>query len=445
MNRSFSLISAAILLVMLTAGVGIAQESAAFTSTEPTAALTAKDDQTRKKFDFETEDEKKKKLKADEEAEAAKAAKAQNNTECRMCRWIDLQTATVAFRYRWVRSNQPVTANMVKTQPFLTEGEYIKINQGQQQQIYEFDFKFDRAGRYKIHTRLSSGAWFTRSFAEVGAGDEFNGEKGWKVLPRQFYFSAEPVKGVEFQYGGLGINRGENTEHTTYDNDGFITGQRVTVKRPDKIWLSEVSVTYAYIGDFYKPNFFARAKRLNESNYHQFLVGKKFGKRMGVSVDYTSHASISHLRQGVSVNTPELKFIKSLRADFYQRIEEYRGVKKDWGYNFQAEMNFGGKLELTAGIADTDYNYNVLTHEKYPARQALATQPAGTLTADRMIRGLSPFASWKYKVSPYFSFFGFATVDLNKPTPLPFVYNADHFSVGVQVDFGKMLKKNNIF
>jgi hypothetical protein len=327
----------------------------------------------------------------------------------------------------------------------LTKGEFIKIKQGQEQQIYEFDFKFDKKGRYKLHTRLSSGQWFTRSFSEIGAGDNFNGEKGWSVSPRQFYFSAEPVKGVEFQYGGLGINRGENSESTSYDADGFITGERISVKRPDKLWFNEVSATYAFIGDFYTPNFFQRTKRLGKSNYHQFLVSKKFGNRVTVSVDYSSHATIGNLREGVTVKTPEFKFIKSIKADFYQRLDEFRGVKRGYGYNFQAEMDFGGKLEMTAGFARTDYRYNVLTTEKYPARQAVSAQPAGTLTGDRMIRGMSPFVQWKYKVSPYFSLFGYMTMDIKKPNPLPFVYNADHFSFGVQFEVKNMLKKTGWF
>jgi len=424
------------LLILLATSTSFAQEQVAV-NTEKSAEVSAEKTSApfEKKSDYKPMQE-----KFDSESET-EATKDSGNNECRLCRWIDLQTATVSFRWRWVKSNQRVTQAMVNTQPFLKAGEFIKVKQGQQQQLYEFDFKFDKKGRYKLHTRLSSGQWFTRSFAEIGAGDVFNGEKGWTVSPRQFYFSAEPVKGIEFQYGGLGINRGENSENTSYDSDGFITGQRLTVKRPDKVWFDEVSVTYAYVGDFYTPNFFSRAKRLKESNYHQYLIGKKFGKNVTVSADYSSHATISNLRQGVTVKTPKAGFFKGFKADFYQRIEDYRGVKKGIGYNFQADLDFAGKLEMTTGFAKTDYRYNVLTTEKYPARQRLAAQPAGTLTGDRMIRGMSPFVLWKYKVNKYYNFFGYWTMDINKPKPLPFVYNADHFSVGFQFDVKNMLKK----
>lgn len=387
-----------------------------------------------KEFDKEKSDK-----KAEDSSEDSSSSKATN--ECKFCRWIDLQTATISARYRFVKSNQRVSAAGHTAQPFLATGAFVKTNQAQQQQLYEFDFKFDKAGRYKVHARFSTGEYFTRSFSEVGWGDVFNGENSAAVLPRQFYISAEPVKGLEFQYGGLGIAKGENTEHTTYDNDGFITGQRVKLKRPDKVWFDEISVTYAYIGDFYTPNFFQRTRRLAKSNYHQFLVSKKFGKRAAFSVDYSSHATISHLRQGLTINTKELKFIDSFKAEFYQRLEDYRGVKKGWGYNFQVEKDIKNKLSFTAGLTFTDYRYNVLTNEKYPARQRLYAQPAGTLTADRMIRGLSPFVRWDYKITPYTSVFGFWTTDINKPTPLPFVYNADHFSVGFQLNVKSILKK----
>jgi hypothetical protein len=374
-----------------------------------------------------------------------KPADDSSKGECKLCRWIDLQTATISFRYRYVKSNQRISPAMNAAQPFLPAGEFVRINQGQQQQLYEFDFKFDKAGRFKIHARLSTGEYFTRSFSEVGWGDVFNGENSTGVFARQLYFSAEPIKGVEFQYGGLGINRGENTEHTTYDNDGFITGQRLKIKRPKNFWFDEISVTYAYIGDFYRANFFDRTKRLQESNYHQFLVRKKLNNRIAFSADYTSHATISHLRQGITIQTKEFKLVDSVKAEFYQRLEDFRGVDKGWGYNFQVEKDIKDKVSFTAGLTFTDYRYNVLTTERFTARQRLFAQPGGTLTADRMIRGLSPFVRWDYKVTPYTSFFGFWTTDVAKPTPLPFVYNADHFSVGFQFNLRNVLKKTGLF
>jgi hypothetical protein len=54
------------------------------------------------------------------------------------------------------------------------------------------------------------------------------------------------------------------------------------VRRPKQLFFDEVAVSYAYLGDLQQPSFTKRWRRLAESNYHQFMIGKKFGKRASV-------------------------------------------------------------------------------------------------------------------------------------------------------------------
>jgi hypothetical protein len=68
------------------------------------------------------------------------------------------------------------------------------------------------------------------------------------------------------------------------------------------------------------------------------------------------------------------------------------------------EVQGASDCKLCRGFAKTDYRYNALTYEKYPAHQAVAAQPAGTLTGDRTIRGMSRFVQRKYKTNPYYGF-----------------------------------------
>lgn len=145
------------------------------------------------------------------------------------------------------------------------------------------------------------------------------------------------------------------------------------------------------------------------------------------------------------VQTPELKIVDSIRVEGYHRLEDHRGVKHSSGYNIQLEKTIKNKLWLQGGLAIEDYRYNVLTIEDYNYLKPKYIQAAGTLTADRMIRGLSPYLNWKYRLTDEFSLFGFLTMDINKPTPLPFVYNGDHVSVGVQFDLKKVLTKKHLF
>src|SRR4030095_10129406 len=100
---------------------------------------------------------------------------------------------------------------------------------------------------------------------------------------KQLYFAATPIGGLEMQYGGIYVNRGEGTEITTHDNDFYHTRPRVMVQPRQQCWFDEISGTQAYLGDAKTPGMWDRFHRLAESNYHQFLFGKRFGKRLGVS------------------------------------------------------------------------------------------------------------------------------------------------------------------
>jgi hypothetical protein len=73
--------------------------------------------------------------------------------------------------------------------------------------------------------------------------------------------------------------RGEATEITTYNNDGFLTGQRVIARRPRELFFDEIVYTAGFFGDITTPNLNRRYHRLKQGNYHQFIVSKNFGER----------------------------------------------------------------------------------------------------------------------------------------------------------------------
>jgi hypothetical protein len=124
--------------------------------------------------------------------------------------------------------------------------------------------------------------------------------KGWNVFVRQLYFQAKPVKGLEFSYGSMGINKGVNSESTAYDDDGYVSGFRSRVMRPQDVWFDEVSVTLGYLGDIFQPNFFRRTERFKEMNYQQYLVRKKFLRgKIDVSADYTAQDGTNTIREAV--------------------------------------------------------------------------------------------------------------------------------------------------
>ena len=297
-------------------------------------------------------------------------------------RWVDLNAFNYGARYR-----STFDANGARS-----------FDQGQERLIADGKFKFDEQGRYGIGFHLSSGHYFNWAYSDfIGGGqlpfvnnvearmtpyqlyvmtvippaNGFYTSGGAQLYLRQAFLSAAPIHGVEFQFGGLGINRGVNTEATSYDEDGYIAGERLTIERPKQIWLSELSYTRAYLGDFYTPNFFARGERLSKSNYWQILGRKDLGKRVAISADYTYSAPenlvekafiLKTTREGILADVHESKVFDKVRLEAYQRINGglfttgipfYDGK----GYALTVSRSFNKRFSFDAGIADIDIAY----------------------------------------------------------------------------------------
>jgi hypothetical protein len=298
--------------------------------------------------------------------------------ETSLDRWFDVNTLNYGSRYR-------STLDVDGARSF---------SQGQQRLIADGKFKFDQDGRYGIGFHLSSGRYFNWAYTSfIGGGETkfinnveanmsptqlyimnvapfqpgFFDADGVELYFRQAYLTAQPIKGIEFQFGGLGIDRGVNTEATSYDDDGYISGERVSIKRPKLFFLSEISYTRAFIGDNYTPNFFARGERLAISNYRQILGRKDFGKRVSVSADYTYSEPqfgafyLKTVREAIFADIHQSKVFDTVRYEAYQRLNAGNYAT---GYPFPAgrgsaltvSKNFK-RFSFEAGFADIDLNY----------------------------------------------------------------------------------------
>jgi hypothetical protein len=301
-------------------------------------------------------------------------------------RWVDLNTFNYGARYR---------------STFDSDGAHT-FNQGQQRLIADGKFKFDDQGRYGIGFHLSSGRYFNWAYSNfIGGGQgQFINNAEAKMTPydlyilnilpftpgfynsgganlylRQAFLTAKPISGVEVQFGGIGINRGVNTEATSYDDDGYMAGERLIVKRPKQLYFNELSYTRAYLGDLYTPNFFARGQRLAISNYWQILGEKDFGKRIAVSADYTyatpegspfaldvAPFSLKTTREAIYADTHESKVFDSARFEAYQRLNDGQYAP---GFPFPAGKGFAltvsrhikDRFSVEAGVADIDLQY----------------------------------------------------------------------------------------
>src|SRR5438093_1087337 len=121
---------------------------------------------------------------------------------------LELETLTLFSRYRFVENNADlVTASQMQVKDSLR----ARLN-------------LDDDRRFAIHLGAFTGSSFTSSWDTTGVG---TGAWAPDAYVKQLYLSAMIARGVEVQAGGLYVNHGENTEITSYDDDGYLMGERI--------------------------------------------------------------------------------------------------------------------------------------------------------------------------------------------------------------------------
>ncbi len=291
----------------------------------------------------------------------AKPPAAAKPAPSKLSRWFELQTGTVALRQRTIFNSRDVRT-----------GSAIQ-DSGQ----FKGRFKFDRKGRYTVNAVYASGNAFTSGWNNtgVGTGDSFN---HWYL--KQLYAAAIPAPGVEVSVGGFGFVRGEATEITTYDNDAYLVGERLSVKRPKDFFLDEFGVTSAYLGDLNSPSITNRYQRLTgEPNYVQFFATKKITRQVTASTEYSRLTGVPTFRFAITAKTAPLVVVDSVRLEQYFR----RDPKGGSGYALYGEKAVTRWFAAGFGYASID-------------------NLAPTTNADRFARGKRFYETATVKLTPEF-------------------------------------------
>jgi hypothetical protein len=288
-------------------------------------------------------------------------------------RWFDIEGLTISTRYRFTDTANGTTV----------------ANQQQWQLNGRGRFKFDAKGKYSVVVGIESGNALTGGWNNLGPG---TGDLQTNVFVKQLYFDAKPVKPIEIQFGGIGFNNGENTEITGYDNDAYLTGERIIIRHPKQLWFDEISLTNGYVGDVNKPSIFRRLKHLDKSNYHQILVRKRVNGRVSFSADYTFESGIDRLRQAVKLNTPEVKIIDSALFEDYQQLDPLAG----YGFAISFDKRIGPKFNLVGGFSKI--SHTMFNGDRFPVGERLFLSAVYKLTRELninpvIIRAVGPLAT----------------------------------------------------
>ncbi|MEP6848249.1 MAG: hypothetical protein ABI999_05285 [Acidobacteriota bacterium] len=250
-------------------------------------------------------------------------------TKDKIARWFDIEQLTAATRYHFIENDNK------------TKG----ANNFQYQFIGKFRFKFDKKGKYSIDTNLATGPSFISFWNASGWG---TGAQVREFNLRQLYFDAKPYKAVEVQFGGLAVNFGDNTEAITYDNDNYITGARVQIRAPKKVYFDEISLTTATLADINRPDIFHRMRHLDVQNYRQFLVRKQVNKVVSITGDYTFESGIDTFHQAIKIKLPPRKLIDTFLFENYERVDPDRS----YGFNIFGEKKLNKIFTTSGGFAD---------------------------------------------------------------------------------------------
>ena len=284
----------------------------------------------------------------------------------------------------------------------------VTTNQMQHRESLRARVKFDAPGKYALNAGVFSGSRFTSSWNNTGIG---LGDWQAPLAFRALYFAAQPIAGVEAQYGSMYIIKGESTEITTYDEDGYVIGQRVSVRRPREMFFDEMSATVGYFSsDPAEYGVSKRAKYLNDRpNYGHFLVDKKIGARASVSLDFTSVGGARTWRAATNISTRETRAVDSILFENYRRTNN----NPAYGFALTANKAVTRKVSLQGGYAKIDPFY-------------------GGLNSDRFHIGNRVFFMTTYALSSRFTASAFITRAVGNDVPLPqrtlsnliFAYNA---------------------
>lgn len=246
-----------------------------------------------------------------------------------------MQQLQVASRFRWIESSAGrITSSTHQWSPQLRAR-----------------FLVDDAAKVSVNAAVGAGSHFISGWINTGAG--LGPAQNDQLFLKQLFAAVRPRSDLEFQIGGLGIARGEGTEIAGYDNDGYLTGERVSYTRA-RGPLASISVTSGHLGDLRTPNVFRRFDRLDDWNYGQLLVGLRLHPRVSLSADYTYEDGRDILRQAMTARLPDrVPLLRSLKFEAYERFSGSDGQ----GFNASGDLRLTPAFTVTAGVTHIDRNY----------------------------------------------------------------------------------------
>ncbi len=256
-------------------------------------------------------------------------------------RWIDFPQISLGMRARAIDD----------------EVRNAEIRQLQQRTQFRARFKFDAQSRYTLNVGVFTGTTFTSGWNSTGVGTG-NGVMTHSV--KQLFLVAQPIRGLEFQLGSVPLVRGESTDITTYDEDGYTTVGRMSIKRRADVFFDDITVSIGNLGEPSTVSVFDR--EYEGVNYYQAQVSRRLSPRLATSFDFSRVDEANTWRPAVLMGVAELRFVDQVRLEMYFRDEEEDPAA---GFAVFGEKQALPKLRVSFGYADIDIDYGNLNSDRF--------------------------------------------------------------------------------
>ena len=247
-------------------------------------------------------------------------------------RWVEVDALTLYSRYHFVENSaNRTTSNLMQYKTVLRA--HVNV---------------DAKKRVTLNAGAFTGATFISTWNSLGIGPgDFDPHHHYV---KQLYVAAIPYKGWEAQYGSLYVRKGEEDEITSYDEDGYVIGERLSIKPSRAFHVDEVVLTRGNIGPFNEPNAFSRWRDPSHANYSQVLVTKRFSPAVAGSLEYTTRSGGDAFHAGVTVRLPKRSPIGTLRYEQYRRMTIHPAA----GFAVWGDRQLPGKVRVQGGYDTVD-------------------------------------------------------------------------------------------
>ncbi len=242
------------------------------------------------------------------------------------------------------------------------------------------------------------------------------------------------------EFGSLGIERGMASEITTFDDDGWVTGERIRIKDPKHLFFTEVGYTNAYFGEIGTPNVFRRGQDFTEFNYRQVYGKKQLNPYIGFSADYTYIGGTDTTRQAIEIGAKATKIFDTIRVEAYQRLDtvNLQGLKvgSGSGYAVTLAKQLTGRISGDVGFDSVDANYSVYAGHRVQHAVGMS------MNGDSYGQGERPFIHGSVKLNSFITAYGFYTHALDNVLDL----NQQNLNGGLTFDLKAMANlKTRVF